>query len=776
MGSGCSAPKESKEKAILSKTSLRQGLKKVDKPQIVTNKDSTVSVKDDNSRLKPDQQRKWVQPLPTPLPKGPLLITPDLSSYTVTTSTEEGVSQALEMEGRAEPAEGGVNGGGAGFLNVSTLQSGHSSVASDALSATGFSTHSSNSMSLSSSLSTNIALTPSGLHKWKLPPRLESLPDQLQRLLLGHPDSLFDLVSRPNIINLRIVAPEEDYMKERLLLWSDVIAPLRLVCAERGFALDVQDDLWARSSLPDCGCKVLDAYEAEVDIGGEVLAGHIGNPTDVNLMLLTPSFSARLPPSLSHEDYMMILVYLPDSASTALLHALYANNANLDPQRYELKVSEVSQHDEVKVTQLVGLMMEAYVTQGGDVQEQFPKFRTDYRKAVEKIIQNKQVLAENTVVLKPACLSEEASSGGTNGTRPGSLGVHSVSAPTSRPHSPYMAHSQQPVNPFGEHNALGEGKVQAVSAASIAATITATHRSALDVQIDAFCSIGPALSSINLYCPGENIIQVLPRSEQNMEPESDQPTDVKQAPCFLDTTICSAIRAAVSRLVETIIDQREDARRQVATGVPRSIIEELVTQTQHCRRLAQPHLFMTPSPGPPSPSRPLLESPTLNSLKTALIADSEEPVIVYGPPGWGLSTLAAQLVNFTTVSFPSSLVIYRFMGISPDSQTLLSTLLSIMQQLDTILGPLRPSNIGSGRLATESLSTENLLQDITRRSTNHMPIFLFLEGVTLYSRKLSELEVMTLSCPLPKTTKIVLLSSDADVIGGLRAKAGTRPC
>ncbi|GFR71710.1 hypothetical protein ElyMa_000359900 [Elysia marginata] len=232
MGVACSFPNHHKEKTTVSKISVRQdGNKTAGRPTVLTSKASILSTsRDDVVKLHPDTHRKWIQPLPTPLPKGPQLITPDVSSYTLTTSTEtEGEHHNLLFKHAAadEPTAGGGTdadrggtyadrggtyadrGGGDGFLGVATLHSGHSSVASDALSATGFSTRSSNSMSISSSLSTNTALTPSGLHKWKLPPRLESLPDPLRKLLLGHPDSLIDLVIRPDVINLKVIAPEE---------------------------------------------------------------------------------------------------------------------------------------------------------------------------------------------------------------------------------------------------------------------------------------------------------------------------------------------------------------------------------------------------------------------------------------------------------------------------------------------------------------------------------------------------------------------------------------
>ena len=70
-------------------------------------------------------------------------------------------------------------------------------------------------------------------------------------------------------------------MKERLLLWSDVIVPLRLVCAEKGFALDVQDDLWARNTLTEHAIRVLAAQD---EAAGDFLAGYIENQIDVVLV------------------------------------------------------------------------------------------------------------------------------------------------------------------------------------------------------------------------------------------------------------------------------------------------------------------------------------------------------------------------------------------------------------------------------------------------------------------------------------------------------------
>ncbi|GFO05897.1 hypothetical protein PoB_003240200 [Plakobranchus ocellatus] len=287
MGIGCSLQDKTEDTPVLTKVRVRQDCNKGDKPAVLTSKSSMTSARDDDSKLKAEGPRKWVQPLPTPLPKGPQLITPDVSSFTVTDSSGDG---CLGARDRREPGGGGGRGdigGGTALLGVGTLQSGHSSVASDALSATGFSTHSSNSVSISSSLSTNTALTPSGLHKWKMPPRLESMSSSLQKLLLGHPESLLDLVSRPSVINLKIVAPGEDYMKERLFLLSDVIVPLRLLCAEKGFALDVQDDLWARSTLTQYACHMLALQEAEVDNEEQGLGGYIENNIDVVLVRKT---------------------------------------------------------------------------------------------------------------------------------------------------------------------------------------------------------------------------------------------------------------------------------------------------------------------------------------------------------------------------------------------------------------------------------------------------------------------------------------------------------
>ncbi|GFO05895.1 NACHT and WD repeat domain-containing protein 1 [Plakobranchus ocellatus] len=525
------------------------------------------------------------------------------------------------------------------------------------------------------------------------------------------------------------------------------------------------------------------------------LPSHVG--VIGNELFLTDQFTPRLPRTLCHEDYTIVLIFLPDTASTALLNSLYVHNTNLQPPLYELKVTEVAHQEEVKVDQLVRLMMEAFLAQGGDPEEHLRKFLCDYRQAVDKVTRNKNVLMNNTIAVTQGLLSTDPTSTTQESTCKTSKNIGPSNR--NRPRSPFVS---QPLNPsilqqpqpailsqslsatnnennlpsFSPSSDTPEKKSTLASATSstVAPSTTLTATSTLgdvtEVETATFNYIESVRKTVTDHCSYERIIQVHATSDLSMEPESDQKVEVKQTPCSLTSELCVKVRDTVTHLVETMIHQRQDGKQQVATGVPRSLIEELVTQTQYCHRLAHPTLFMSPSPGPPSPRRPMLESPTLINLKTALTSDCEEPILVYAAPGWGLSTLAAQLVNFATSNFTTSLVIYRFMGISPDSQTLMSTLLSVRQQVDTILGPFKLTSMAPDKPKPESLSREALLEEIAKCSTYHMPIILILEGVTLYTRKLAELEVMTLGGPLPRTTKIVLLSSDADVIRGLRAK------
>ncbi|GFR71705.1 hypothetical protein ElyMa_000359700 [Elysia marginata] len=425
-----------------------------------------------------------------------------------------------------------------------------------------------------------------------------------------------------DLVNVFLFALRLHERTSAVVVWCDRTTS----SAERGFALDLQDDLWARNSLSDRAVTVLEHHEAEVETVGEVLTGHIENQTDAVLLLVTPSFRARLPRTLSHEDYTLMLVSLPDSDSTALLHRLYINNANLDPPRYELKVGEVTHQEEVKVKQLVTFMMESFVTQGKQAEEHFHMFRTDYRKSLEGIVQNKQLLAHNTVVLTSAI-------GGENrGETTTTLGAHNNSSyelmsSSSRPHSPFVSRGQvssgqQPVTPGDGRLLTASSSLTLTAPASTAApspactAATSTTIKPCSEQQEKFHDVGTVIRCINSHCPQENIVQMLSPTEANVAISPDDPAQVNQTTrCFLNATVCSKVKDVLTRLVDTNIQQRQDGRRHKATGVPMSLVEELVCQTQYCRRLAQQPMFMSPSPGPVSPSRPLLESVTLNNIK-----------------------------------------------------------------------------------------------------------------------------------------------------------------
>lgn len=58
--------------------------------------------------------------------------------------------------------------------------------------------------------------------------------------------------------------------------------------------------------------------------------------------------------------------------------------------------------------------------------------------------------------------------------------------------------------------------------------------------------------------------------------------------------------------------------------------------------------------------KPLLKSPTLISLQDYITTVSKIPIVVFAEPGWGLSTMGAQLVSSCLASMPTSVIVYRY--------------------------------------------------------------------------------------------------------------------
>ncbi|KAI8790389.1 NACHT and WD repeat domain-containing protein 2 [Biomphalaria glabrata] len=520
--------------------------------------------------------------------------------------------------------------------------------------------------------------------QWKIPPRLSFLTLDLQELLLGHPADLSRLMEPLRVIRLKVIAPGEDCMKERLILWENVFSSLRLSCAMQGYVLDIVDDLWSSSNLDKAYAHLYSqTFSDDTDDAVHLLDGLDVDTADILLLVLAETFKPRLPLSLSHEDYTLTLVSLPDSSTTALFHDLYANNENRIPPAYELKHHVLVRQDEVKVGRLTELMMEIFRREQKDLH----LFLTDYCQQIKTVLQDSPDLLQRCVLL--------------------------------------MRSSDAAVPAAGD-----------------------------DVYVGALYSSGDhdqmasMVMAVKNECPQTNQIKYTFIPIKTEAPQTIE--DVANTSSLLKMS--QKVKERLEAIVRKVIEVKSSDAKVIATGVPRNLIEELVTQAKHYQRLTG--------------VMPLFESPTLSSLQDYLSHVSEMPIVMYADPGWGLSTLGSQLVKLCVNSLPTTVIIYRFIGISPDSHSLLATLLSIKQQLDVMLGP----NPLRGQEETKEPLIESLLKDIVFRSSKQLPMLIILEGLSLLSGQMKELDIMALSEMLPVTTKLLILTSDVDAARGLRAK------
>ncbi|CAG5116391.1 unnamed protein product, partial [Candidula unifasciata] len=508
-------------------------------------------------------------------------------------------------------------------------------------------------------------------------PRLVSLPHDLQELLLGHSEDPSSLINRPHVIHLKVIVPGEGFVTERLTLWSKVFMPLRLLCADRGYVLDIQDDLWLSRNLERAYTHLLTQQTSTDSLATSAVCEEDAAETPVDVLLVAVCDSCnyyRLPPVLSYEDYKLVVVSLPDPVTTALFHDLYANNENRVPPAYELSYPVLSRQDETRLNRLVDFMMAVFGSEDKDTHV----FNSDYYNQLLWVRQNPHLLSENTVFVSR-----------THGT-----------------HQKSTNETEESLNFFNQDK------------------ITDSHISEL-------------LNYFETECQPDNIFQVSTSEDEDRDEQSQiNRTSLED--------VASGVTTQLERLLLGDIDRKEQCTKETATGVPRSLVEELVSQNRHYHRLINVD--------------PLLQSPTLM------------PIVVYAEPGWGLSTMSAQLVHSCLATMSSSIIIYRFMGISPDSRSLLCTLLSIKQQLDTVLGPSKGTWCRGQDDKEQVPASEALLIDMVSRSTDELPLLIILEGLFLTSAQLRELNVLTMTELLPASTKLLVMTSDPDVAKGLRSK------
>lgn len=144
-----------------------------------------------------------------------------------------------------------------------------------------------------------------------------------------------------------------------------------------------------------------------------------------------------------------------------------------------------------------------------------------------------------------------------------------------------------------------------------------------------------------------------------------------------------------------------------------------------------------------------------------------KPLIFYGPGGCGKSSLMAKVIDDNIEKLPASVIIYRFIGITPASSSEFYLLDSLSQQIA------QAYEISDYKPATSLDEACDLFQKYLTLSTSDRSLLLVLDGLDQLSGYDDAFELKWLPTKLPANTNLIVSAVRGKVVKALRKKYPT---
>lgn len=170
------------------------------------------------------------------------------------------------------------------------------------------------------------------------------------------------------------------------------------------------------------------------------------------------------------------------------------------------------------------------------------------------------------------------------------------------------------------------------------------------------------------------------------------------------------------------------------SGIEPSLCNELIVQSCHRHKLDETFVGRE----------------SLLSSVQYLTSEAKKPLIIHGPKGSGKSSSLAKISTLTSSWLPSSVVVYRFAGISEQSLTCEQLLRSVCEQLCILFG----ENLCTA--ATIAIDLKNTLKKLLRKPNEERTLVIIIDGVDRFE-ECKWLDVHSwLNSELSKFVKIII--------------------
>jgi len=143
----------------------------------------------------------------------------------------------------------------------------------------------------------------------------------------------------------------------------------------------------------------------------------------------------------------------------------------------------------------------------------------------------------------------------------------------------------------------------------------------------------------------------------------------------------------------------------------------------------------------------------LDTITEYVRAGEERPLVLHGPSGSGKSAVMAQASERARAALPSSVVIRRFIGASPESSSGLTLLRSLSQQIGDAYGT-------AGELPVDFNSVANVFRERLAWATSDRPLVVFVDALDQLGKDDPASSFAWLGGALPAHCRIVVSTTD----------------
>lgn len=157
-------------------------------------------------------------------------------------------------------------------------------------------------------------------------------------------------------------------------------------------------------------------------------------------------------------------------------------------------------------------------------------------------------------------------------------------------------------------------------------------------------------------------------------------------------------------------------------------------------------------------------NPILTQIKDYLLNDERYPLVITGQPGYGKTSLIAQSIMAARHLYNHAAIIFRFIGLTPDSSDIRTLLTGMNVQISNVYG------LDITTIPFNFTQLEKELQTRILHADENQPLIIFLDALDQLSGENGAHELMWLPFQLPKNVHVIVSTLPGKCLDKLKFK------